>query len=273
MSVNWLPILLLHLALAALPLYGQSWEEALDTAVLPARQISGSPFLDAFRDLLDATEEQQTGNPLPSPELVPEAGLDLQKIVRLEIPELSARQALEYLARRSGFQLTIEANRFTLRPGNTRNPEIIRDIERNLSLQQLLFNQLREDFAALEPDLADYAENLLRKAKILRLGPSPSGRVPPEYAAAVLLARQTDGITRLRRALPEAGPVGYFYFAGGLMSLGETPAPPDFETAIPVLVEGGNLIILESAEVLYREQILQGALFQSINRALAAGNP
>lgn len=268
MSAKWFHYLL-FLSLAAHSLSGQTWEEALDAVVLPAREISGSSFLNAFRDLLDATEQNQNGPPLPSPELVPETGLDLQKPVQLDIPELSARQALEYLARRSRFQLTIDGNRFTLRARAPRNREIYEDIERNLTLQQLLFHQLRDTPETLEPDLADYAINLLQMAKILRLGPSVSGRVPPEYAAVLLMSRQPDGQTPLRDALPAASPAGYFYLASALMSMGESPPPPDFEAPVPVLVEGGNLVILESAESLYREQILQRRLAKTIAKALA----
>lgn len=277
MSVRHHPargIFLFLACLSLLPLGARGdWETALQETDYPAREFSQNAFLTIMRDILSSAQEQFPEDSLSSPEIYPGADVDLDTLVSIRIPELSALQALEYAGRRAGFQVKVMKNEFQITRTPPRNATQMRKLEEALALQNLLRLALKQPDEPVEYELLDYAGFLLQEAKLLRLGTPESGRTPVEYAALQLILRSEDPTSTLLQLLPESRPAGFFYLAAGLQGLGLKPENPDFDEQIPILVEGGNLIVLESSQILYQEQIVTGKLWSTIQGAVSAQAP
>ena len=108
------------------------------------------------------------------------------------------------------------------------------------------------------------------QAKIVRLGVPESGRIPVEYAALQVILNSSDPTPLLKDLIQKASPAGYFYVAAGLNSQGLTPESTEEAHSIPITVKGGNLIVLESGDALYRDYIATGQLWKTIEQATAS---
>lgn len=259
-------ILLAGLILFTNPLQG-NWESALEEADYPGREFSETAFLVVMRDILDAAQERYSAEVLPSPEIYSGEDVNLQRLVSLRIPALSTLQALEYAGRRAGFQVSIRENQIQITSLPPRDAGRLRNLEESLALQNLLLLALKQPEQPVEAELLDYAAYLLSRTKIVRLGVPESGRIPVEYAALQVVLNSPDPIPLLRNRMEEASPAGFYYLAAGLNSLGFTPDLKEKAQTIPITVEGGNLIVLESGDTLYQDYIITGELWKIIEKA------
>jgi hypothetical protein len=105
------------------------------------------------------------------------------------------------------------------------------------------------------------------------LGRTDEKRVPPEYSALLFILNRDNPAPLLQDGISRAGPSGFIFFAAGLNDLDLPSTPPDFQEPVPIMVEGGNLIVLEPADDLYRDQVLSGKLLKTIRDVLTPDSP
>lgn len=265
-------LLFCALALASAPLPAD-WASLLTFTDLPRAEYRDQTLLAILRDiearaLATAHPAHQSGlRPL---EFIGQTGADLERRLSLTVPELAAEEALAWVVRQAGYRSERLEHRFFIFPRGDPTAGLAA-LEEELLVRNLFFSAL------LEPDppefelLLDTAVAFLAKSPVFRAGANASGRIPTEHAALALLLRQPGARERVLAAFPAAGLPGQLYFSAFLAPTGGTPpgwTPGADKTAL--LVDGGNLIVLEPASVLHQDFVASGALLAKIRASFPA---
>jgi len=268
MSAKYFPLFLCLLFPGSLTVSALSWEEALEGAPYEKKYFSETPFIFILRDILNATDAYYNSESLPAPEIHPqEEGIDLDKLITTHIPELTSRQAVDYLGRQSGYRMQVRGNRFTIARSPGRNPQSLKKLNEELTMQELLYLNFKEPVDEIERELLDYAAHRVSHARFLRIGSADKERPPIEFIAIALLLNTDNPGKLLRELLPNATPAGYFYLAAAMQSLDRTPPHPESGDPVPIQESDGR-ILLESAETLHQEFIKSGSLLNLMRASL-----